>query len=244
MSENAFKNFINYLSSNGIIIVEGFDYECSFFDIDEHVKLMGEFHRITKGYNFHVSKCIDNNLGKVIEQYKVEIKKLNRYMQEQDESDVSENIKWVLNRAQSSVTRAIESSYLELIKRSMESQEICIGNSLPSNIRRNNGIEVISLDDCSFDMVEMDGVYFFSKLMKKGYRLDWQKEIEFYCKEEDLGIDSEKYMLALLSFPRESIKCINNYRLSKKDWSIDQLKRHLKKAIIKDDQNLIQEVKQ
>jgi len=204
---------------------------------------MGELHRITKGYNFHVSKCINNNLGKTVEQYKVEIKKLKRYMQDQDENDISENIKDVIKMAQSSVARVTEAGYLELIKRSMEGEEICIGNSFPSNIRRNNGIEVISLNDCSFDMVEMDGVYFFSKLMKKGYRLDWQNEIEFYCREENLGMDSVKYMLALLSFPRESVKCINNYRLSKKEWGINQFKKHLQKTIIKDSQNLIQEVK-
>ena len=45
---------------------------------EEHLKLISQFHKEAMGYNLSINKGIKNNLGKTIEECKVEIKKVQK----------------------------------------------------------------------------------------------------------------------------------------------------------------------
>ncbi|MBC8059042.1 MAG: spore coat protein [Clostridiaceae bacterium] len=203
-----------------------------------HLKLISEFHREARGYKYPINKDIKNNLGKTIEEYKVEIKKTQKYLQNHIEL-LTPEAEGFLKRAENSIKVAENSNYIELIKRSMSRGEICIGSNIPLNIGDTNEIMVINIEDCAYDMIEMDGVYYLSKLKRKEVALDFNKLIKIYCEDEGLGIDSENFMLALLSYPVEFFKCFEKYRLNKKLWGEDEFIKKIEKALKKDGNSLI-----
>ena len=204
----------------------------------EHLKLISQFHKEAMGYKCPINKDIKNNLGKTIEEYKVEIKKIQKYLQKHKELLRSET-ELSLKRAENSINIAENSNYIGLLKRSMARCEICVGGNFPLNTESVNEILVISIEECSYDLVEMDGIYYLSKLKRKDMDLDFEKLVAFYCEEEGLGIDSEKFMLALLSYPREFIKCFERHRLNKRLWTEDQFIKNIEKALKKDGNSLI-----
>ena len=205
---------------------------------EEHLKLISQFHKEAIGYKCPINKDIKNNLGKTIEEYKVVIKKLKKYLDNHKELLGAET-EVFLRRAEDSVSIAENSNYIELIKRSMNRREICLGNNSPLNIWDANEILAINIEDCCYDLIEMDGIQYLSKLKRKDIGLNFEKLIKVYCENEGLGTDSEKFMLALLSYPREFIKCFERYRLNKREWTKDEFIKNIEKAFKKDGNSLI-----
>ena len=205
---------------------------------EEHLKLISEFHKEARGYKCPINKDIKNNLGKTIEEYKVEIKKTQKYLLKHKEL-LREETELFLKRAENSISIAENSNYIDLLKRSMTRCEICIGNNFPLNIEDTNEIMVISIEDCSYDLIEMDGIYYLSKLKRKGIDLNFENLVELYCNSEGLGKDSEKFMLALLSYPKEFIKCFEKHRVNKRLWTEDEFIKNLEKALKKDGNSFI-----
>ena len=203
----------------------------------EHLKLISKFHIEAKEYKYPINKGIKNNLGKIIEEYKVDIKKARKYMEKNKEL-LGENAEIFLKRAEDCVKIAEKSNYINLIKRSMTRCEICIGNNIPLNISGVNEIFVMSIEDCSYDLIEMDGLIYLSKLKRKGIKLNYKKLIKWYCEDEGLGLDSEKFMIALLSYPREFLKCIERYRLNKREWTEAEFIINIEQAFKKDGNSL------
>ena len=121
----------------------------------------------------------------------------------------------------------------------MKREEICVGKGITFRRKEANEILVINIEDCYYDMVEMDGIYYLSKLKRKGYNTNWTQLVKNYCDLEGLDENSEKYMLALISYPYEFMKCIDRYRLKKKIWTKEEFEKHLEIAIIKDSESLI-----
>lgn len=205
---------------------------------EEHLKLISQFHKETIGYKCPINKDIKNNLGKTIEEYKVEIKRTRKYLLKH-KALLTEDTEVFLKRAENSINIAENSNYMDLLKRSMGRHEICIGNNIPLNIGDVNEMLVINIEDCSYDLIEMDGIYYLSRLKRKDVELNFQKLIKVYCEEEGLGIDSEKFMLALLSYPREFFKCFERYRLNKRQWTEEEFIKYIGKAFKKDGNSLI-----
>jgi len=206
--------------------------------VEEHLKLISQFHKEAMGHKFPINKDIKNNLGKTIEEYKVDIKKIQKYLQGHKEL-VSAEVESFLKRAEKSVDIAESSNYMELLKRSMARREICIGNNLPLSIGDENEILVVDIKDCYYDLVEMDGIYYLSKLKRRNMELDFERLINLYCENEGIGLDSEKFMLALISYPKDFLKCFERQRLNKKLWTEDEFIKNIEKAFKKDGTSLI-----
>jgi len=204
----------------------------------DHLRLISKFHIEAKEYKFPINKGIKNNLGKTIEEYKVDIKKAGKYLEKNKEL-LDKNAEIFLKRAEDCVKLAEKSHYIDLIKRSMTRSEICIGNNIPLNTSGVNEIFVMNIEDCSYDLIEMDGILYLSKLKRKGIKLNYKKLIKWYCQDEGLGLDSEKFMLALLSYPREFLKCIERYRLNKREWTEDEFISNIEQSFKKDGISLI-----
>ena len=205
---------------------------------EEHLKLISKFHKEIIEYKCPTNKGIKDKLGKTIEEYKVETKKIQRYLQKHKELSTLET-ELFLKRAENCINIAENSNYIDLLKRSMTRREICIGSNVSLNIGDVNEIRVISLEDCAYDLIEMDGIYYLSKLKRKDIELNFQKLVKEYCQAEGLGIDSEIFMLALLSYPREFFRCFERYRLNKRSWTEEQFKTNIEKAFKKDGNSLI-----
>ena len=78
-----------------------------------------------------------------------------------------------------------------------------------------------------------------NKFKKNGVILDYNKLCNSFCGFQGLDIKSEKYILALLSYPYEVIKCFEKYRENKEEFDVEVHKKKFIKAIEKDGKSLI-----
>lgn len=225
-------SFLKYSSERGIKQVDFHGENLYRESIDKnniisHMYTLKEFHQKAMGYNNYIGHRLEDKRGRTVEQYKIYLKKVRRiYESFKEKPDLNDFEKIILqygegylDRAESCVETIYENKYLDLIKRSMDRNEICLGDTYFTNIRENKYIEVNNLNKCIYDLLEMDGVDFLNKLMKKGFQLDYKELIESFCKIEDLGIESQRFIEALISYPYDFMKtCVKyNKKSSKED---------------------------
>lgn len=249
--DNIDKCFIKYLNSKGINCVEKFDNldkdNISDSKIKDQICFISEFHIKTNGYTEHMNKRLSNEIGKTVEQYKIYIKRLDKQLKELIEKGPNNDFeKLLLNhgysylaRAKNSIETILRNDYIDLITRSMKKVEMCLGNTYFTNLRKINNLEIIDINGCCYNMVEMDLCYFLSKIKKKRKNVDFYSLILDFCKSESLEQNSCKFILSIISYPYEFIKCCNRYRDKSKNWSIDEYVLKLQRAIIADGESLI-----
>jgi DNA-binding transcriptional regulator GbsR (MarR family) len=242
--------FDKFLSSKGIevekttnkVIIQNITKK----DIYNQLELIHTFHNTAKNYNSLNSKFIKNKLGKAIEKYKISIKNLKKDINSYNSSNainefenylVQSSLNYTL-RAEKAIELIIDSNYIGLIKRSMRRFEICLGNTFLSNLWEDNGIKIGTLKHCSYNMIEMDGVYFLNKLKRNGLKMDYIEAINKFCEIQGLGEDSVQFMKALLSYPHEFMKCAERYREGRKGWTINEYKNNLFIAEQKDGESI------
>ena len=233
----------------GIKNVARIEFEYKNIDVDIIEKLIMEqfqaiyaFHKKSLGFNGYLRNRLNNNTGKLIEEYKVSIKKLsgdiNNIKENEPKNSFEELIikygKEVINRGEECIRAVYDSGYIEIITRSMRRTEICLGNTDFQNLRKSEFIEVVSFEDCSYNMVEMDCFFLLSKLKRKGMELDFERLVNEFCYIEGLGANSSKFLIALISYPHEFMKCCNRYREGKREWNENRFAERLKKALIQD----------
>ncbi len=78
-----------------------------------------------------------------------------------------------------------------------------------------------------------------SKLKRKGMKLDFQKLAKEFCYIEGLDESSSKFLIALISYPHEFMKCCNRYREGKNKWHEERFSKKLIKALIQDGDSLL-----
>jgi len=205
------------------------------------------FHEKSLGFNGYLRNRLNNNTGKIIEEYKICIKRLavviNNIKKNKSRNPFEKLIleygEEVINRGQECIRAIYESDYIGIITRSMRRCEICLGNTGFQNLQKNNFVEVVSFEDCNYNMVEIDCFYLLSKLKRKGLKVDFHKLINEFCYIEGLDDSSSKFLIALLSYPNEFIKCCNRYKEAEKQDNNEKFSKKLMKALIQDGASLL-----
>ncbi|MBC2579902.1 spore coat protein [Clostridium sp. DJ247] len=249
---NPVECFVKYLESKGIKQVKCFESIDENFNIDysaikNQVEIISEFHIKTLGYTGYMNKRIDNNIWKVIEQYKIYIKRIEKHLRYIEDNGAKNEFEELmlkhgytcLERAKKCIHNIYKCDYMNLIMRSMKKAEMCLGNTYFNNLRKTESIEVIDINNCCYDMVEMDLAYFLSKIKRKKAQVDFYNLIGYFCKLESLNNDSIDFILSIMSYPYEFIKYCNRYREKAKNWTDEEYALKLKKAIIVDGESLI-----
>ena len=252
--DKSYEGFLNYLEKQGIKKMDipknemekaHKKYENK--EVSEQLRIISEFGSRVMGYRGYKSENLDNKTGRTVEDYKVKIKKVKREIRNiklnsprnDFESLILENGEEYLDRAEKCIDEIYKFGFIELLTRSMHRAEICLGDTDFSNLRKYKKIEVWSLQHCSYNMVEMDAFYLLNKFKKKGALLDYNKLCNNFCKFQQLDIKSEKYILALLSFPYEFIRCFEKYKGNRVECNLESYNKMLLKAIEKDGKSLI-----
>ncbi|AGY76517.1 hypothetical protein [Clostridium autoethanogenum] len=158
--------------------------------------IISEFHRRTLKYSGIMNKRLYNNIGKEVEQYRVYTKKLKKYLDRveklQNKTIFQEKLNQIgkkyLIRAESCMDNLDKNSYTDLIIRSMKRVEMCLRNTYFNNLRKKRDIEVIDIQGCCYNMVEMDAVYFLNRIKRKGINADFYEIIMEFCKYEHLKV--------------------------------------------------------
>lgn len=204
-------------------------------DVQKQLVLISEFHSKISGYQQGLSKLLNYNMGKTVEEHKVDIKKVGRSLRNIQDKQWSD----MLERAQKCINLIYSSDYYGLLKRSMDRREVCLGDTFFDNIWREEKLCVNSIKDCCYDMVELDCVYLLNKLRKKGIILHYRELVEFYCLQENLDENSYYYILSMLSFPEEFMKCWRRYRIETNEMTEKDFSAKIKRAMKKDRDSLI-----
>lgn len=251
MAISIYNDFSDYMMFKGIKNVEKIEVvvkdKNTKLDITEGLIInqfgaIHDFHEKAMGFNGYLRNRLNNNTGKVVEEYKVSIKKLSADLKKIKTIGPKNSFEEILikygqkiiNRGEECIRIVYKSDYIGIITRSMRRTEICLGNTDFKNLRKSNFTEVVSFEDCSYNMVEMDCFFFLSKLKKKGVKLDYQKLVKEFCYIEGLDARSSKFLIALISYPHEFIKCCNKYREGKNKWNEEKFPEKLLKNLIKE----------
>lgn len=230
--KEGYKEKINYLSQN---------------EIYKHLENLNDFHKRVMGFNGYMRKRLENNIGRLVEEYKVSLKRLKRDIMKINKNGPNNVFEEYLilcgdkyaDRAKQCIDYVYDCGYLQIISRSMKRNEICLGNSKLENIRRSNKLEIVNIEECCYNMVEIDCFTFLNKVKKKNIKMDWSKLVSEFCKLEGLKSNSKEFILALMSYPDEFLRCCDRYRKNKRNWSPERYKARLEKAILLDDNSII-----
>ncbi|WP_125153315.1 spore coat protein [Clostridium rectalis] len=252
-----YKNtFKDYILAKGIQVVDKFSSYDTNKTVNEHLLeeqllLISSFHKIVKGDTGPIKDRLDSSIGRVVENYKVGTKKLARDMKRlksdnkygQDLNEFEKIIlsmgNYYIERGEKVIKHVYDNKYYDLITRSMQNREICLGSVDFKNIVLLDNIMVKRIDKCSYNMVEMDCFNLLYKYKKKGYKFDYKKLVSKFCEFEKLNKNSYEYIIALLSYPYEVIRQCNRYRQEKKGWTEEEYVLRLKKAMEVDKESLI-----
>lgn len=233
MENSSKKNFIDYLKGKDIEIIGSMPnvyLKINEENIIKQMKLINDFHKRVMGYDNIIGKKIEDKRGRVVEQYKIYTKKFKREMDfVRNKEDINSFEKMFLqygeeylNRAKKCINDIYNNNYLNLLRRSMDRMEICLYDCYFTNLRDKNGIKIVDVSKCSYDMVEIDAVKFLNKIKKKKSKLNLKKCINEFCKVENLNSNSKGFIEALTCYPYEFIKCYMKYKKNK--YKIDEFK--------------------
>lgn len=247
--EELTRSFEEHLISKDIRIVDYFDEK--YLNDTQSVKeaniinqlyAINEFHKRALGYKGYGVSRLDNKTGRVVEQYKVNIKRTKRYFKNLKESSpvnlfeefLVQTGDYYIEKAEESIREIFRSGYMDILARSMKQIEVCLGNTDFSNLRKRDKLEVVNISECCYNTVEMDALNFLIKLRRKDQSLDFNYLAEKFCEIEGLDNNSTKVLNALMAYPAGFMKYCNRYRERKKEWSPEEYLDRLRKAVNKE----------
>lgn len=216
----------------------------------QQLQHISEFHKVSCGFNGYLKRRINNDTCKLVEEYKVQIKRLSKHIEkiieegpkDKIEQDLLNRGEKILKRAQNCINVIEENNYIDLISRSMKKVEICLSDVDFDNLVRQQTLEVANFEDVAYNMVEMDAYYLLCKLKRKGASINYKKCVEKFCHFEGLKEDSINFILALLSYPHEFMRIYEKYRRNKKSWTEEEYIKRFDNAVKEDGRSLISEV--
>jgi hypothetical protein len=213
----------NYLSKKGITIIGHYfhyDKDITYKDIISQINLIVDFHKILVGSSFTGLSGIKSIIGKEIEDYKVQIKRLERtydqIVRKSYPNDVDRlilvNGKAMLKKAENALKYIYEHDYFGVIRRSMNREEVCLEKVQPNNLKRNGEkIEVGLIKNMAYNLVEEDLYNYIKKLQKAEIKIDEEEIIKTFIYESHLSFNSFDYLRGLCSYPRDFLKTWTKY---------------------------------
>ena len=215
MEDETIKEYL----ANKDIVVTGFSFKGSVTDYSEervinHVRLINAMHKILMGYG--ISSSINSSIGRKIEKIKVEVKRLRRSLDRIEcKNSIDEflinNGEFILKQSEVALGRFNEINYMDLVKRSMRKNEICLGRVDESNIRAVEDIEIGIVKNITYNLVEEDICNYLKKVKIKNKQIDLEYVIDSYIKMSNLSLDSKEYMKVLLLIPVDTMKYWKKY---------------------------------
>lgn len=217
-----------YLNIRGITIMEQcFSYDKNMYkkDINSQINLIVELHKTLIGCNFDELSRLKSTIGKEVESYKVQVKKLQSHYDyivsknctNEVEKLIVSNGKIMLKQAREALNYIYEHDYFGVIKRSMNREEICLGKVDSSNLRKVGGkIEIGIIKGMTYNLVEEDLYSYIKKLQRKQFNIDEEELIKVFVHGSHLSFNSFYYLRGLCSYPKDFLKLWEKYMDSNK----------------------------
>ena len=205
------ENLKELLNSNGVVIVDKknldksvihYETQC-LVHIDNLIEIQRIFMKCKEPFSLGLSSSIWND----IEEFKVWNRRARAVLSDNNIS----RVEIVINKAEKCIETLYKLNYINLITRAMNRNEICVGRPFESNLFRDRELKLADISKVSFNMIEHDCYMYLSRLKRKQIELQWGELINYFVKKHELGNESEDYILALLSYPYDSMRFIQKY---------------------------------
>ena len=168
-----------YLESKGIIVMGKYFPHTKDFtrkSCENQISTMVELHKLLINCKFNNLNRFGSVIGKELESFKVQLKKIERDYNILFEKNSKNNVeklflsegKRMILQGREAVEYICNNGYLDIIKRSMNREEICIGRADSGNLRKVNGnFEIGIIKGISYNLVEEDLYKYIKRTQKK-----------------------------------------------------------------------------
>lgn len=242
-----YRTLEDYMVCNNIKIVDKIPFDKNSIDkidekyVEKQIYALGEFHKVMKKCDEYVLERINNETGKLVENFKMDLNKVKLLIEKVSiegykntfEKLLIKEGKGVLELGEKCVDNIYSNGYINSIVRSMDEGEICIGNSYFNNlVLKNKQLVVKDINRINYNIIEMDIVYLLNKLKRKGIKLNWERLICFSCCFEHLEKNSQEIIRWFMNYPYDFVKYCLRYKKGKKKWDSKKYEDKLVESII------------
>lgn len=185
-------------------------------DVLNQIALASKIQKILRSYKSDGSFRINSTIGRKIEHIKVQIKRLNKDLKRRENKNYIDEFliskgNNILKQGKTAVNEIYSSGYLNLIRRSMQRNEICLGRIDNNNLFEEKVINIGTIKNISYNLIEEDIYNYLRKIRRENNKLNMEEIIDSYIELEGLSRDSKLYIEALLKVPYESLKYWSRY---------------------------------
>ena len=223
-----------YLNKKNVNVTNKyFSYKKDFTirDISWQINLITEIHKILMKCEFDGLSRIESKIGREVEGYKVQLKKIKRdyngLIMKANKNDIDKFLifegKNMINQASVALEKIYNDNYLSIIDRSMNRKEICLGRIDSGNLRKENGkLEVGSLKGISYNLIEEDLYKYIKRIQKRNSYIDENEVIDLFVRASHLAYSSINYLKGLCTYPKDFLKTWERYRQAKSDKTYEE----------------------
>lgn len=199
-----------FLNKNNIEVlprkeIEKKKRELRFYDPLEYLNTISEIHKEFLKEENRIKFKFRNDIWKHVQILKLWIRRVDKL----EESNKLINI--ALDTSKKSLECIENISYKELIRRTMEREEVCIGRIYYEIKKGEKRIFIKNTENIKFNMVE-DDYYNYLKKIRGNYRDELKDLLSEVIEKENLDFKSYVYINSLIEYPYNSMKYLqNNY---------------------------------
>lgn len=186
-----------------------------------------------------IGKEIDNFKGQIllIKKYRNNInnkKKLNEL-----DRYILENSNVLIEKVNNSLINIENSDYRNLIKRSMNNYEVCLGRVDEANlsVAEDGKINIGTIKYLTYNLKENDIYFYIKKIKRRNISINIEEVIDYYISKENLGKNSREYLKALVLIPNEELRILERIILGKIKIPEEEVLKEINK-MIKIDRNI------
>lgn len=243
-------DIITYLNNNNIIVDENITRKSdrNIIDISNQIDLIVMLQSRLMNNGITIIPRINSTIGKDVESFRVQNKKVEKILKSISLNSYKSNLDcYILEKGTIALDRAKKSFdimdnkiYFELIRRSMNNYEMCLGRVDEGNLKleENGVLKIRTTKYISYNLIENDLFNYIKRVKRRGFNIQTEKVIDEFIYKSSLSETSKNYLTALCNYPFETMKLIYKYR-DYEDNNYDEWIKKIKVAIEIDGDEII-----
>lgn len=177
--------------------------EIKLYDTREYINTINELHHIFLKENNKIRFKFRNDIWRIVQTFKLWNRRAERI-------NINNSFFRLVIEASKKSVNSIESiDYISLIKRAMEREEVCTGRIYYEIKEGYKKVFITNLDNIKFNMRE-DDYYTYFKKIKGIYKNELDDLIKVAVEKEELDFKSYIYIKALIEYPYNSMKYLQD----------------------------------
>lgn len=194
--------------------------EIKFYNPNEYICMLSEIHNMFLNEEDIIKFKFRNDIWKQVQIFKLWYRRIERI------GINNRLIRLTLETSKKNLELIENMDYRKLIRRAMDREEVCIGKIYYSFKESEKSIFIKNIDGIRFDMIEND-YYGYLKKIRGTFNGDLSELIKVIIEEENLEYESYIYIKALLGFPYNAIKYLQNTYIKDSKIEVDVLEELL-----------------